>query len=173
MFATMPSLQSKPIKASLPLTIAILLAGSWHLLAAAEEVPEISPPVPAVAAADSVKRIYGWGYAKLPNQPVTQLTQVAAALAGFTVALQSDGSVVVWGGTANGEHLSPAGNDFTAVVKDNRPRFAGIVKRLMIPLSISARSFHSDLRGNVPLRETGFHHRRSRPERVGSGTKEG
>jgi hypothetical protein len=58
--------------------------------------------------------IVGWGSQKTPNDPLTNITKIAAGYR-HSLALKSDGTIVGWGLNDCGQATTPDGNDFTAI----------------------------------------------------------
>ena len=58
--------------------------------------------------------VFGWGYRKLPNTNLSNLTKISAGH--HNLALKSDGSIVGWGLNDYGQADVSAGNDFFAIV---------------------------------------------------------
>jgi len=59
--------------------------------------------------------IYGWGSQKLPNDPLADVSKIAAG-GGHSLALKSDGSIIGWGLDAwFAQATPPVGNDFVAI----------------------------------------------------------
>ena len=58
--------------------------------------------------------VYGWGFLKLPNEPLTNINQIAAGDI-HSLALKSDGTIAGWGDNRHGQATPPEEKDFIAI----------------------------------------------------------